>query len=205
MVSSEKRGGRPTEQTLQLLFELEFSANESCLLSEADSEVRDVHYQVCDGTCYAEVTVTDDDDAHVVHSTTDVDDSCLCLAFSEFDCVPRVQYADEDVVVVETYASDRSVISDLVARLNEVADRVSLRRLTARSPESCGDQTTTIDLSHLTEKQRTAATLAVSSGYYRTPRETSLDELADELGISKSALSQRLSAVEAKLATAVFD
>jgi len=62
----------------------------------------------------------------------------------------------------------------------------------------------TLDLHEITEKQREAVAKAVSEGYYSTPRETSVDELADDFGISTSALSQRLKAVESKLATAAF-
>ncbi|MFC7193766.1 helix-turn-helix domain-containing protein [Halosimplex aquaticum] len=64
--------------------------------------------------------------------------------------------------------------------------------------------TVTLDLFEVTEKQREAVTKAVTAGYYESPRETSLGELADDLDISKSALTQRLNGVESKLATAAF-
>lgn len=44
----------------------------------------------------------------------------------------------------------------------------------------------------LTEEQRTALTLAYEKGYFVEPREMSLDELADELGLSSTAMSGRL-------------
>lgn len=44
----------------------------------------------------------------------------------------------------------------------------------------------------LTEQQRTTVLLAYNAGYYEIPRAASQDELAGELGISKSAVSQRL-------------
>lgn len=43
----------------------------------------------------------------------------------------------------------------------------------------------------LTEKQRRAIGAGLESGYYEIPRETGLDELAAELGISRQALSKR--------------
>ena len=52
----------------------------------------------------------------------------------------------------------------------------------------------------LTEKQREAFDTAVSLGYYDRPREASLDEIATELGISRSAVSHRLCAVRRRLA-----
>ena len=44
----------------------------------------------------------------------------------------------------------------------------------------------------LTPEQREAIVLAARRGYFSSPRETSLDELADVLGISQQAISQRI-------------
>jgi predicted DNA binding protein len=44
----------------------------------------------------------------------------------------------------------------------------------------------------LTNEQREALVLAVERGYFATPRETSMSELADELSISQQAFSDRL-------------
>jgi predicted DNA binding protein len=44
----------------------------------------------------------------------------------------------------------------------------------------------------LSEKQLTALTLAFSRGYFETPKETSLTDIAEDIGISEQALSQRL-------------
>ena len=44
----------------------------------------------------------------------------------------------------------------------------------------------------LTPEQREAVTLALDSGYFETPRETTLSALADELDISQQALSDRV-------------
>ena len=44
----------------------------------------------------------------------------------------------------------------------------------------------------LTDTQREALVLAYERGYFDSPRETSLEELADELGITQQSLSSRL-------------
>lgn len=44
----------------------------------------------------------------------------------------------------------------------------------------------------LTEAQRKALVLATERGYFDVPRGTTLDELADELGITRQALSERI-------------
>jgi predicted DNA binding protein len=64
---------------------------------------------------------------------------------------------------------------------------------------------TTVDIVNRTSKQRDTAVVAVSEGYYESPRQADLNDLTESLPISKSALSKRLTAVETKLTTAVFD
>lgn len=44
----------------------------------------------------------------------------------------------------------------------------------------------------LSNEQREALVLALERGYFETPREVSLDDLADELGITQQALSDRI-------------
>lgn len=63
---------------------------------------------------------------------------------------------------------------------------VTLARLHRLSEAAPGDEY------DLTPEQREALVLAYDWGYYREPRETDLAALADELGITRQALSSRL-------------
>jgi predicted DNA binding protein len=51
----------------------------------------------------------------------------------------------------------------------------------------------------LTEKQRGVVEAAHELGYYETPREVSLSEVADELGIAKSTCSEMLHRAEGRV------
>ncbi|WP_167837504.1 helix-turn-helix domain-containing protein [Halosimplex halophilum] len=51
----------------------------------------------------------------------------------------------------------------------------------------------------LTDRQEEAPTLALSRGYYETPRAVSADELADELGIPQPSMSDLLRRAERQL------
>ena len=74
------------------------------------------------------------------------------------------------------------------------------------SPQVDGTDTAIeVDVSSVTPKQWEALELAFERGYYHRPREVELAELADELSISKSAVSQRLRAAETKLVAAVLE
>lgn len=54
----------------------------------------------------------------------------------------------------------------------------------------------------LTERQREALTLALSRGYYESPRQVTAEELAEEFGISQPSLSSLLRRGERRLLTA---
>ena len=56
----------------------------------------------------------------------------------------------------------------------------------------------------LTDAQREALTLAYRNGYYDIPRTTSTKELADALGISDQALSERLRRGTARMISSTF-
>ena len=57
----------------------------------------------------------------------------------------------------------------------------------------------------MTPEQRSALELAIEEGYYKVPREVSLNDLADDLGVSHQACSERLRRAIDTLARAYFD
>jgi len=57
----------------------------------------------------------------------------------------------------------------------------------------------------LTDRQREALTLAISRGYYESPRQVTAEELAEELGISQPSLSNLLRRGERQLITSSLD
>jgi predicted DNA binding protein len=79
--------------------------------------------------------------------------------------------------------------------------RISLSQLS--DPTHWSDETTTeTDLPY---EQRAALEAAVEAGYYRTPRDTTLAELAEDTGVARSTLQYRLQRAEAWLANEFTD
>ncbi|WP_241659198.1 helix-turn-helix domain-containing protein [Halorubrum salsamenti] len=144
-------------------------------------------------------------DAEIRHSKTEITSECSCPICFDYDCIPKITEVTEEAVVIQAFLPDRDRLSALLDDLREETDDLSLRRLT-RIDSADGDRSNRItpDLSTLTETERETAAMAVSSGYYETPRETRVGELAADLDITKSAMSQRLSPAEPKLALAAF-
>lgn len=132
----------------------------------------------------------------VVTATGTVRENCFCRCFQAFDCVPNVTSVDGRTMSVRVHVEDRSTLRALIAALRDAVGRVSLDRLTGADSTGETDEST-VDLSRLTAKQREALELAVGRGYFEG--EVPLADLAADLDISKSALSQRLRSAEAKL------
>ena len=193
-------------------FEIIPSADVDCPIDELDGEVTNINQQFVGDDCHTDTTLAPADknadadaDTGIVHSKTELDAMCHCPVFLEYDCIPQTTAFNEDHLIIETYLPDRERLTELIEALKETTAGVSLRRLT-RIDDTDTEQsnTVTLELYDLTDKQREAATKAVAAGYYQTPRETTIGELATDLGISKSAMSQRLNAVESKLAVSAF-
>jgi hypothetical protein len=85
---------------------------------------------------------------------------------------------------------------------DRVSNGVSLQFDRLQHPTNWSDGgVTTTDLPY---EQRAAIEAAVAAGYYETPREIHLSDLAAETGVAESTLRYRLRRAEAWLATDVF-
>ncbi|WP_436934516.1 helix-turn-helix domain-containing protein [Halovenus marina] len=100
-------------------------------------------------------------------------------------------------ISVHLEVSSHESLQRVLTLLSESPITVHIEAIT--SPEFSEETTVEFDLGSLTDKQRQTLRLALRTGYYERPRKTDLTELATELGISKSAVSQRLRTAEHKL------
>ena len=194
--------GDDGERRLRVDLEVDPSDEWDCpIVSQAESAA-DVTVNAVGDECTVEVRP--ESGKGIRRDRGEVADDCLCRVFQEFGYVPHVRRVDEGTVLVTSYVDDRDAVREVVAALREALDRVRLVRLAVVSgPEST--EQATVDLSALTPKQREGMELAVVRGYFDDGADVSLGDLAAELSISKSALSQRLRGAQAKLVTDVFE
>lgn len=199
----------------QLEVELDIIPPESCKcdVTELGDEIVGVegtslgdHHHVDMIVRPSEQCCQDDPSGCILHGINTMEANCPFRAFYNNGWIPRVEQTSGNHTRVMTYLPDREALAEIIDVLKRTAEAFQIRRLTQIELDSDGTErsTSTLDLNGLTEKQRRTAVRAVESGYYEQPRETTHDELADELGISKSALSRRLNAVEAVVMKAAF-
>ena len=194
--------GDDGDRRLRVDLEVDPSDEWDCPIVSQSERASDVTVNAVGDECTVEVQPPGEEE--IRRARGEISEDCLCRVFQEFGYVPRVRRVEEGTVSVTTYVDDRDAVREVVATLREALDRVRLVRLAlVAGPEST--EQATVDLSALTPKQREGMELAVVRGYFDDAADVSLGELADELGISKSALSQRLRAAQAKLVTDAFE
>ena len=110
---------------------------------------------------------------------------------------------DAERLQVSFTVSDIASVRAVLDRLRETGAIVDPRGISIVNPD--GEPTVEIAIGSITAKQWEALELAYVRGYYDRPRKANLDELAHELDISTSAVSQRLHAAEARLVHAVLE
>lgn len=185
----------------QLRVDLRIETGETfdCPMVGTDERVETARINAVGEECTVDLECADSEG--VIRSRGEISDGCLCYVFGDFGCVPHIREIDGRTILATAYVEDRSIVRELVGSLRRRVGGVSLDRLAIVAGSERTEQAA-VDLSVFTDKQQEALELAVVRGYFDD--EVSLGELADELDISKSALSQRLRSGQAKLVRSVF-
>ncbi len=111
--------------------------------------------------------------------------------------------AESDRIRVTVTVTDDESVEQLIDCVDDVVDA---RTVDGRTADRKGrPESLQLDVRELTPKQWEALELAGERGYFDRPRGVDLETLADELAISKSAVSQRLRAAESTLVRAVLE
>ena len=117
----------------------------------------------------------------------------------DVDRFPRtedVEFHDDGFTL--TYADQQERISNEIAELQADGIDVTLRKL-----QNYRVQHSPLD--SLTDRQREVLEVAFETGYYDVPRQASTTELAAELGLDDSTVSEHLQRAERNLLAAVLD
>ena len=128
----------------------------------------------------------------------DQPDQLRALASNE-SIVERIEVTPEGWRQQRWFA-DRSAFEQYCAFWRETADAFSLFRLTDAT-----DVAEATPTDGMTDRQREALVTAYEMGYFEIPRTTSLGDVAAELGISASSLSERLRRAQTHLVETQLD
>ena len=175
--------------------------DKECTVEYITSDL-DEHCRVVDdneGLCTS-VECDDPNESEVVRvSSHHGPKQCIGSTFKEHGFAPQIERYVEDHLVITTTFSDRDLFRKLISDLRKLTPSVHVDALQEAAPERTDSLSANIDVSVLTETQREFLTLALSEGYFDSPRNISQAELAEELGISPSMVSRRIRSIEQRL------
>lgn len=192
---------------LRVALRVEPTSDVNCAVTSVGTRGESVTQQTvcpdgsCGGSCVCRSEVRTEGRTELVSGS--IQNGCVCPVFRDHDCVATVDGFDGTELVVSVALPDRDELSRLVTSLRDVEARVRLQRITTAGGTE-PDNTLELDADRITDKEREAVNVAIEMGYYERPRRTDLSELADRLGVSRSAVSQRLNNVETKLVDELF-
>lgn len=190
----------PSMEDRDLRAVLEIERGGPCRLDTVDGDVMGIDVRLDDDVCKVDAVVRDPEDGCVATRffENDLCEHCPGKVFAAHDCLPRYRELSRGRFTVETYVPNTEAVADLVGDIRDICDRVSLKSI-ASTDGSGFEENCSVDITALTKKQREAVYHAQNMGYYDPTSDVSLGELADRIGISTSALSQRLQRAEGNL------
>ena len=125
--------------------------------------------------------------------------TCVCPVFQMNDCIADIECFSDERFFVSVTIPDRTTLREVISDLRSRNATVSLEQILSLEQSEANNRTVELNANKVTEKQREAIDAAVEAGYYDRPRGTNLGELAERLGVSESAVSQRLNGAESTL------
>lgn len=153
-----------------------------------------------DETCECDTTAPEDNGGATGQTVAGDSEKkrCICPVIRQNDCIADLDSFRDGQLIISVTVQSETVLRSIVEGLHERGATVHLERIVPLSGDQ-GGRAVVLDATSMTDKQREAIQLAVQAGYYDNPRSADLDDLAQEIGVSRSAVSQRLNAVESKL------
>jgi hypothetical protein len=185
----ESRRGAPPPLEVRM----SVKPDDGCACGERDVDGSDIRQSMtmCDDGTWSCELVLENGGGSEYHRNPACE-SCPCYLFATQECVAEVVDIRDGRIHYSVTIPDRSALAPMVERLRDAGATVSVYRiLTADDGENDGPT--------LTDKQRETLELAIERGYFDRPRGATLEDIADELDVTISAVSQRLSAVNRRL------
>lgn len=169
---------------------------EGCPVRDANGTVSDVTVLVDGDQRRCELLVQEENGTFSVeHRGQPNSTSCPCSVVIDHGVVPHFDPgAAPGYMNVAIYVGETTDAQSITEGLESVAPDAELIDYTEL--ESVGDVPIPLNLGALTEKRWAALECAITNGYYETPSKTTIEGMADELGISSSAFATRLRKAE---------
>ncbi|MCL9813301.1 helix-turn-helix domain-containing protein [Natranaeroarchaeum aerophilus] len=197
--TDDEQAAIPPVEDRDLRVVLEIERGGPCVMDAIDGDIIDLDVRLDQEHCNLDIAVRDDEESVCTkHTSNEICDHCPGKVFAEYGCLPRYLEVGDGEFVMETYVSDTETVADIVAEVREICARVSVQSIVSTDGSEFRELCS-VDVSELTTKQREAVNVAQELGYYDPDASVPMEKIADELGISLSATSQRLRRAESNV------
>jgi len=134
-----------------------------------------------------------------------LDHGCPCACIERFDC-PVVDVRTRGSSLYLTFhAPDMAQLQAVIGALRERYATLDVQRLLQSQQEHTEQNLVFVDRNTLTDRQAEVLETAHRMGYFEHPKRANAGEVADELGITGTTLTEHLAAAQTKLLDAILD
>ncbi|MFA1611402.1 helix-turn-helix domain-containing protein [Halobellus rubicundus] len=133
------------------------------------------------------------------------DRNCFCESVEAFGCPVRDVHTRDGALMISFHAPDVDTLRDVIRRLDEGWDGVSVHRLVRSDGDREESDLAVVDRSALTARQREVLETAHEMGYFEHPKRANAGDVASELDIDPSTFSEHLATAQDKLLSAILD
>ena len=138
-------------------------------------------------------------DRHLLRHVHDGGVDCPCECLGRFGCATQRYVAREGTLRLVFNAADFEELQAVVGELRDRFPDVDVRRL-VRSPDTEATRDAVFaDRGRLTERQLEVLRTAYRMGYFERPRGANATEVAAELDVGPSTITEHLAAAQRKL------
>lgn len=135
----------------------------------------------------------------------DGDPDCPCECLGQFGCpVERYVAEDRDVTLV-FHVMDFEQLQTVLGAFRDRFPEVDVTRLLQSPGDDRSEAGVFVDRDRLTDRQLEVVRTAHEQGYFERPRRTNATELAEELGIARSTVTEHLRTAQRKLLEDVLE
>jgi predicted DNA binding protein len=204
---------------------VEFPAPAVCPIADlserASTTISDVSTSVAaasDATCVTEFLVDaeavpedyDDPvfeyaDRHLHRVVHDADADCPCVCLGEYETPIDRLFARSGDLEIVFHARDFEQLQAIVAEFRDRFHEVDIQRMVRAPTGGTSRDTVFVNRGKLTARQYEVLQTAYGMGYFEQPRGANASEVADELDITASTLTEHLTAAQRKLLADVLE
>ena len=130
---------------------------------------------------------------------------CPCECLGRFGCPVHRYTLEDDELTLVFHVAEFETLQTVMGELRERYPSVDVKRLLRPPLDGSPEQRVFVNRGKLTDRQHEALTTAYGMGYFERPKRANASEVAAELGIAQSTLTEHLVTAQRKLLEDVLD